>query len=114
MSAVVPPPQTTTATTTTTTDTRPSFDEFVEGIRKDALARGIRPEIVDEALRDVEEPLAVVLERDRTQAETVLSLEQYIQRRMTVKRIGAGREMMARHRRLLGDVTERYGVPARI
>src|SRR6185295_15327490 len=51
---------------------RPSFSEWLAGVRTDALARGIRPEIVDEALAGVEEPLPVVLERDRSQAETVL------------------------------------------
>ena len=54
---------------------RPSFSEWLAGVRADALDRGIRPEIVDQALATVEEPEATVLQRDRTQAEVVPALE---------------------------------------
>ena len=63
-------------------------------MRNEALARGIRPEIVDQAPSSIDEPLATVIERDRTQAETVLSLEKYVALRLTPKRIRTGREMM--------------------
>jgi peptidoglycan lytic transglycosylase B len=98
----------------TSTDTaRPSFAEFLDGIKKEALTRGIRQEVVDTAL-NIDEPLPIVIERDRAQAETVLSLEAYLAQRLTVKRIRTGREMLERHRKLLDEVAERYGVPARI
>src|SRR5262245_38847858 len=93
---------------------RPSFSEWLTGVRTDALARGIKPEIVDEALGGLEEPLPVVLERDRAQAETVLSLETYLNRALTPKTIRAGREIVSRHRALLKEVSDRYGVPPRI
>src|SRR5512132_3743076 len=93
---------------------RPSFAEFLRGIRDEAIEKGIRAEIADAALTHIEEPLPIVLERDRAQAETVLSLETYIARRLTPKRIRTGREMMARHRDLLARVADQYGVPARI
>jgi membrane-bound lytic murein transglycosylase B len=93
---------------------RPSFSEFLAGVREEALARGIRKEIVEEALAHIEEPLPIVIERDRAQAETVLSLDTYIARRLTPKRIRTGREMMARHHDLLERVADHYGVPARI
>jgi len=93
---------------------RPSFSEWLAGVRTDALARGIRPEVVDEALGGIEEPLPVVLERDRSQAETVLSLETYLNRAVAPKTIRAGREIVARHRKLLNEVSDRYGVPPRI
>jgi membrane-bound lytic murein transglycosylase B len=92
---------------------RPSFAEFLADVRKEALDRGIRESIVDEAL-NIEEPLPIVLERDRTQAETVLSLEAYLARRLTAKRIRTGREMLERHHELLARVTEKYGVPSRV
>src|SRR5947208_15235070 len=69
---------------------RPSFAEFLAGIRTEALSRGIRPEILDEALAHIDEPSAVVIERDRTQAETVLSLDQYVAQMVTSKCDGAG------------------------
>ncbi len=89
---------------------RPSFTEFLAGIRTEALMRGIRPEILDEALAHIEEPSAVVIERDRTQAETVLSLDQYVEQRVTSKTVATGRNMLARHRELLEQVSARYGV----
>jgi membrane-bound lytic murein transglycosylase B len=93
---------------------RPSFADFLAGVRAEAITRGIRQEIVDEALGHIDEPLPVVIERDRTQAETVLPLEKYIARRLTARVIKTGRDMMARHRALLDEVGARYGVPARI
>jgi membrane-bound lytic murein transglycosylase B len=95
-------------------EARPSFAEFLDGVRTEALARGIRPEIVDEALSGIQEPLAVVIARDRAQTESVLTLEQYVARRLTSRFIRAGRENLARHRTLLDDVAARYGVPPEI
>ena len=93
---------------------RPSFAEWLAGVRTDAGARGMRPEIVDAALADVTEPQPVILERDRAQAETVFSLEKYIGRILTRRLILAGRGALANDRDLLGQISERYGVPSRI
>jgi membrane-bound lytic murein transglycosylase B len=93
---------------------RPSFAEFLQGVRAEAIARGIRAEIVDAALEGIEEPMPVVIERDRTQAETVLSLETYLTRQLSVRRVRTGREMVARHRAALNEIADKYGVPARI
>ncbi len=90
---------------------RPSFTEWLAGVRSEAVARGIRQEIVDEALDGVVEPLPIVIERDRTQAEIVVPLETYIARRLTPRNIRAGRQMMARYRDVLDRVGEKYGVP---
>ncbi len=94
--------------------TRPSFSEWLAGVRADALGRGIRPDIVDQALATVEEPDPTVLERDRTQAETVLPLERYIARQLKPKVIGTAQEMSTRHRKVLTEVLNRYGVSPRI
>ena len=92
---------------------RPSFSEWLDGVRKEAIERGIRQEIVDEALGNIDEPVPVVLERDRAQAEAVFSLEKYIARQLTAKKLATGREQFAAHRALLDEVAARYGVPAR-
>jgi len=93
---------------------RPAFSEWLAGVRTEALARGIKKEIVDAALADVEEPVPIVLERDRAQAETIFSLEHYVARRLTPKLIAGGRAAMARHRDLLDEIGAAYGVPPRI
>jgi membrane-bound lytic murein transglycosylase B len=94
--------------------TRPSFADFLAGVRTDALARGIREEIVNAALADIAEPLPVVIERDRSQAETVFSLEKYIARILTARMIGDGRAKLAAHKPLLNEIGEVYGVDPKI
>jgi membrane-bound lytic murein transglycosylase B len=73
-----------------------SFAEFLAGIKTEALARGIRPEVVDSALAGIDEPSALVIERDRSQAEVVQTLEQYLNQRVTAKTVATGREMLTR------------------
>jgi membrane-bound lytic murein transglycosylase B len=94
--------------------TRPSFADFLANIRAEAINRGIRAETVDAALSGVEEPLSVVIERDRTQAEVVLPLETYLARRLTRKLVATGRERYAQNRAALEEVGRAYGVDARI
>lgn len=95
-------------------EVRPSFQEWLAEVRREALDRGIRQEIVDQTLADLEEPLPVVIERDRSQAETVLTLDAYISRRLTPAMVRRGREMAQRHDGTLERVARSYGVPARI
>jgi membrane-bound lytic murein transglycosylase B len=91
---------------------RPSFAEFLAGIRTEALARGIRPEIVDAAFTGIEEPSTVVIERDRSQAEIVQTLEKYLSQRVTAKQVATAREMLVSHHDLLEEITATYGVPS--
>ena len=83
-------------------------------MRAEALARGIRQEIVDEALSNIEEPLPVVIERDRAQAERVLPLEAYLARRLKPKFVRTAREQFGKHRALLTEIGKAYGVSPRI
>jgi membrane-bound lytic murein transglycosylase B len=78
-----------------------------------ALARGISPDTVHLALRNLE-PNPTVIERDRTQTEIVLTVEQYLQRRLTPPLVRTARQMAAKHRRLLTQVGEAYGVSPRV
>src|SRR5436190_6085159 len=91
---------------------RPSFAEWHAGVRSEALARGIREEIVDRALKSAEEPVAAVIESDRSQAETVLSLEDYIARRVTTTIIRTARNRLDKYRVILDRITAQYGVSA--
>jgi len=93
---------------------RPSFSDWLTAVRQEALSRGIRQEIVDTALTGIDEPLPVILERDRAQAEIVLPLENYLKRILTAKRIRTGRERYAGQRELLAAVGQKYGIPPRI
>ena len=88
---------------------RPPFAEWLAGVRGEALARGLSPEVVDAALAGVA-PLDVVVERDRTQAEFTQTLDAYLARRLTRDTIRRARREYGRHRRLLARVGRAYGV----
>jgi membrane-bound lytic murein transglycosylase B len=92
-------------------DSRPSFTDFLAGIRAEAVSRGISQATVDAALTNIDEPMPVVIERDRKQAEVVQSFERYIAHHVSTKTIKTGREMLDRHRALVDEVGHAYGVP---
>ena len=92
----------------------PPFPEWLAALRAEALDRGIRPEIVDSALAGVEQPVESVLERDRTQAEFTLELDQYLKRRLTPALVKTAQAMFTRQRTLLTDIGRKYGVSPRI
>jgi peptidoglycan lytic transglycosylase B len=93
--------------------TPPPFDAWLAALREEALARGIREEIVSAAF-DGLQPVEQILERDRTQAEFTLALDAYLQRRLTRGTIRTAQTMFARHRALLEKVGKQYEVSPRI
>jgi len=88
-----------------------TFADWLTAFRSEASARGISDATLDRALTGLE-PLPIVVERDRTQAELVLTLDQYLDRRLTRPMIKAAQKMAAEHRALLRKVSAKYGVPA--
>lgn len=90
-----------------------SFAEWLAVVRDEAVARGVRPDVATSALAGVEQ-LDIVVERDRTQAEFVLTLDGYLERRLTAKTIRSAREQYARHRALLRQVASRFGVEPQV
>ena len=90
---------------------RPEFPAFLSQLKEQALAKGVSAATVEAALTGLE-PLAVVVERDRSQAETVLTIDQYIERRLTRRFVRTAREQAAAHRRLLAQVSTKYGPPS--
>jgi membrane-bound lytic murein transglycosylase B len=88
---------------------RPPFDEWLAAVRAEALARGIREQVLADALDGVQ-PLAIVLERDQTQPEFRLSLDSYLKRRVTATTVRAARRELARHRAVLGRVQRAFGI----
>jgi membrane-bound lytic murein transglycosylase B len=91
----------------------PPFDVWLQGVREEAVERGLSPEVVDRALAGVQ-PVAQILERDRTQAEFTLDLDAYLKRRLTAGTVRMAQQMYSRHRAVLGRVAAKYGVDPRI
>lgn len=90
---------------------RVEFTEFLSRLKAEALSRGIGAETAERALSGFD-PLPIVVERDRTQTETVLTIDQYLRRRLTPAFVRTAREMLATHRQLLDRVSAKYGTPA--
>jgi membrane-bound lytic murein transglycosylase B len=90
------------------------FPEWLTELRAEALTKGIRPEVLEAAFADVQQPDATILDRDRTQAEFTLQLDQYLKRRLTPSLIRTAQAMFTKSRTLLSDVGKRYGVSPRI
>jgi membrane-bound lytic murein transglycosylase B len=108
-SSSVPPDQ---AASSQSEPPREDFQTWLAGVRAEALTRGISASTLDAALMDIE-PLPVVVERDRAQAEHVLSLNDYLNRRLTTRFVRTGRDEARKYRTLLRKVAGEYGVQSR-
>jgi membrane-bound lytic murein transglycosylase B len=93
--------------------TPPPFETWLADLRTEALARGIRGEIVDRALAGLT-PVEQILERDRSQTEFALDLDTYLARRLTRTTVRTAGRMYVRHRALVNEVGRKYGVAPRI
>src|SRR5512133_580304 len=92
---------------------RPPFPEWLAELRKQALSCGITERTVEAALGNLE-PLPIVVGRDRTQAERVLPLDEYLKRRLNKKFVKTARDRRRQHSALLARVSARYGVPSAV
>ncbi|MCR9255995.1 MAG: lytic murein transglycosylase [Alphaproteobacteria bacterium] len=88
------------------------FPQWLDGVREEARAAGISEEVIRAALTDFE-PIARVIELDRSQPEGRLTLAQYLDRVISDARIRTGRARLAEHRAALEAVAEEYGVQPR-
>ena len=86
-----------------------SWTVFLNGVKRDAMAAGVAPEVLNGALGALE-PDPRVLGFDRKQPEFVQTMEQYLNARVTESRISAARRHFVEHRELLDRIGERYGV----
>ena len=94
-------------------ETRPEFSEYVGLLKERALAAGISAATVDAALSNLE-PLEVVVERDRSQAEVVLTIDQYVSRRLTKSFVRTALAKKREHRAMLAEIAGKYGVSSSV
>jgi membrane-bound lytic murein transglycosylase B len=92
---------------------RPEFSDFIAKVKEYALAQGVSAATVETALSNLE-PLEVVVERDRTQAETVLTIDQYVQRRLTRPFVRTAVEQSRGQRKILTPIAAKFGVSPRV
>lgn len=86
-----------------------TFQDWLKGIRSEALARGIPEKIVRTLLTNVQ-PNRRVIKRDRNQSEFKLTLPNYRNRVITKNNVKAGKEKAKRFNNLLNRVSSKYGV----
>src|SRR5216110_2736093 len=89
---------------------QPPFDEWLSGVRAEAKSRGISDATLDSALTGLE-PLPIVIERDRSQAEIVQTLDAYLSQHVSAKVVKTARARRAEQAALLARVNDRFGVP---
>jgi len=88
------------------------FDTWLIDLREEAIAKGISPETLDIALKDLQ-PIPRIIELDRNQPESKLSYWNYQKRVVTESRIKKGAKLLKTHHTLLEKIKERYGVQPR-
>lgn len=89
-----------------------NFPSWLEGVKKDARAKGISPATINEALSNVHY-LPRVIELDRKQPETTITLSKYIQNVVPQARVQKARQLYRQHQALLNEISHRYGVQPR-
>ncbi|MBS0013238.1 MAG: lytic murein transglycosylase [Desulfobacterales bacterium] len=88
------------------------FYKWLDGLRIEAKKAGISEKTLDAALGDIA-PIRRVVELDRRQPEFTRSFRSYLSRRVTRERIYRGRALLEKHRNLLENIYDEYGVAPR-
>lgn len=88
------------------------FRTWLQGLRRDALAEGVRAQTLDAALRGIA-PIDRVLELDRKQPEFTLTFDQYQARVVNDARVLKGRDLLTENAAILAQVSQKFGVPQR-
>tara|TARA_B100000686_G_scaffold353867_1_gene461205 strand:- start:2495 stop:3478 length:984 start_codon:yes stop_codon:yes gene_type:complete len=88
------------------------FDNWLEQLKTDAIREGVTEDTINTAFANIE-LLDRVIELDRSQPESTITLEEYLNRVVTQGRIQEGTKKLSENKVLLDKVTNHYGVPAR-
>jgi len=89
------------------------FSNFVTGVYAEAMAQGIRRDVLDAAFAGVT-PNKKVIEKDQKQAEFSMTWTRYRALVISDKRINDGRAAVAQNRTLFSQVEARYRVAASV
>jgi membrane-bound lytic murein transglycosylase B len=84
--------------------------QFVNNVRQEALAQGVRASTFDRAFRNIREPSRKVLKYDRTQPEKRLTFLKYRNTRADAYRIKIGRKKLKKNFKLISKIGQEYGV----
>ena len=88
------------------------FGLWLEDVKSEALANGIRKEIVDTAFANVKFKEKVV-KLDRKQPEVTQTFQQYMEKRLPQSLVDQGRARLNENRAILEEVGKKFGVQPR-
>ena len=97
---------------TATTSHAESFDQFISGLKKEAISAGISAELVEEAFANVKEPIPSVSKKLKNQPESKFSFTAYTDRLASDKRGILGAERYKENTAKLKEIEAEYGIPA--
>jgi len=86
------------------------WNQWVDGVRKEALEQGIDPQVLSEAFTTIREPSRRVRNLSRSQPEHRLTYEKYRRTRADNYRVTMGRKYYKRNQALLEKIGQEYGV----
>lgn len=89
-----------------------NFARWLDGVRAEAVKRGISETTIHAALDNLQ-PVARVVELDRRQPEFTQTFSRYLNNAVNAKRIADGRAMLAQHAKLLASLERDFGVQGR-
>lgn len=91
---------------------KPSFAQYLEGVRSEALAQGISAELLEQAMPTIKFRKRAV-KADKNQPEKKLTLDSYLPRAVPDWKIAQGRTLYKKHKALLDEIAEVYQVQPR-
>lgn len=97
---------------TTYANTQEKFDLYLEGLKQEALQKGYKASLVDEAFATAKFKKKV-LKADKNQPEVVETLETYLPKRVPKWKIDRARKLYKQHQADLEKIAKEYGVQAR-
>ena len=88
------------------------FPAYIEMLKAEAHAQGVPEAVINDAFANVHF-VDHVIHADRNQPEAKVTLDDYLARVLTAKRIAQGKMMLAQYQPQLQAVSRRYGVAPR-
>ncbi|MBU2884150.1 lytic murein transglycosylase [Gilvimarinus agarilyticus] len=89
------------------------FYQWLEQLRNDAAGQGISEKTLDQAFTGITPPVKRIIKNDRSQAEVVETYDHYLSRRLSDWKKSKGRKLAKKHRDVLQQVADKYGVQPR-
>lgn len=92
--------------------TKPSFEEYITSLKKEALDKGYSSSIIKSSFADVTFHQRAV-KSDKSQPEKVETLDTYLPKRVAQWKVEKARNLYQKHKDILLKVSRKYGVQAR-